>query len=196
MVQDGSILLRIDQEEPLSEHALRAWITHRVELFEDFSPRMREFVEKAYPPTVALDSALAIDSANGHQRLQYEPESRTVSNYLLSNAVQWDNFPEIAVAHRVVANVMPQCQVDQGSYTTGLVYGPEPYLMSVGLRCNGIRTDAEFRLWLDGRYDGWRVIRYDVHEPGQYWARQIAASLMYFCCHFAAAHRQLQPLGL
>jgi hypothetical protein len=160
--KDGSIKILDGGEEKIFEYdEVIDTFESRVQEIEN-NARVQEFITKLNPTTGFLIDVNARISVNDGW-IEYSQYSKLVRGYLLPNAINWSQFPEIKQAHEIIEqnlliNELSNCSIgkDGGhSYTTANFHDFEdsPWYLTVALICDCGWKDAFLQLNSDGSYE-------------------------------------------
>ena len=130
------------------------------------NPRIREVILKTNPdplnPVLPLFGQVEI-MRSGSNRAEYSFYSHMVRGYLLSNDIDWQEFPEIKQAHQIIEKYLlvgdlSACKIGHGemhAYTTTLFHDEpaQPWRMTVALICADHWKDASVQINADGSYE-------------------------------------------
>ena len=124
--------------------------------------RVQEFISKLNPKTGSLiDTNARISTDDGW--IEYHQNSKSVRGYLLPNAINWSQFPEIKQAHEIIEqnlfiDELSSCSIgkDGGhSYTTTNFHDFEddPWYLTVAIICDCGWKEVSLQLNSDGSYE-------------------------------------------
>ena len=136
-------------------------------------PRVQEFLAKTEPdpasPLAAIYESATIRRTVGGSPawVEYSFFTGLVRGYLLPNSVDWQQFPEIAQAHRVVQDhllvgQLADCAVGRDAahaYTTAAFHDSptDPWRLTVALICKEGWKDASVQINADGSFESMGV---------------------------------------
>ena len=165
--KDGTLKLfsrGIVQNQVLESEIILADFQQKIQKLEH-NPQVMEILSKTGPDPISPIAALYSSdiSRSGGNRFQYNPLADTVSAYTLSNDVDWQGFPEIQLAHKIIkekllVGSLSDCSISHdelGSFTSMQTYDAsmDSLFMSVALVCNGDWKTALVRMNSDGSYE-------------------------------------------
>jgi hypothetical protein len=165
--KDGTLGLPAGRGGPkdFQKSAILAYFKNRILEIESNS-RISEVISRTEPdpfnPVIPIYGQVTI-FRSGSNQVEYNYFSGLVRGYLLSNNIEWHEFPEIKQAHRVVEDhllvgELSGCSIgwgDMHAYTTASFHdSPEgPWNMTVALICEDGWKDASVRINPDGSYE-------------------------------------------
>lgn len=134
-------------------------------------PRVREVIQKTDPdplnPVLPIFGQVEI-MRSGSNRVEYNFYSHKVRAYLLSNNIEWQEFPEIEQAQQIIkkhllVGDLSDCMIGQGdmhSYTTTQFFDEpgQPWRMTVALICGDRWKDAYVQINPDGTFEQLKII--------------------------------------
>jgi len=129
------------------------------------NPRVMEFISKLGPLVGSLAHNTELRTENG--RIEYSFSSGQVRGYLLPNALEWKQFPEIEMAHKIIEkqllrDELADCIIGKGekveeghSYTLAQFHDSdnEPWYLRVALVCQDRVEEAVVNVNPDGSYE-------------------------------------------
>ncbi len=164
--KDGTLVISggIKQPEAFEVEVVLSYFKGIVQEIES-NPRIREFILKTEPdprnPSIALYSQKIIRFGGSQVDINYRDGS--VRGYMLSNDIDWHEFPEIKVAHQVIEEHLlvgeySNCSIGHGEhhgYTAAQFHDSltSPWFLTVAIKCNKDLKDALIHINSDGSYD-------------------------------------------
>jgi len=171
--KDGTIELSggIKQPAAFEKATILTYFRQRIREIED-NPRIREVITKTEPdlqnPVIPLFGQVQI-SRRGGNRVEYNFYSGLVRGYVLSNDLDWQEFPEIKQAHRAIeehllVGAFSGCSIGHGemhSYTSANFHDSPtgPWYLTIALICDDGWKDAFVQINNDGSYERLKIER-------------------------------------
>ena len=175
--KDGTLKLfsrGVVQNQVLESETILADMQQEIYKLEH-NPQVMEILSKTgADPINPIASLYSSDiSRSGGNRFQYNPLVDAISAYTLSNDVDWQGFPEIKLAHKIIkekllVGSLSDCSISYGeldSFTSMMTYDSsmDSLFMTVALVCNGDWKEALVRLNSDGSYERLEL-QYEPYE--------------------------------
>lgn len=175
--KDGTIDVSggITQPSAFEKGAILDYFQHRIRALED-NPRIKEVITKTEPdpqnPVTPLWADVYVSRSN-YNRVNYSFYDGSVRGYTLSNAVDWQEFPEIKLAHKAIeaellVGTLARCSISRGSmhsYTDAAFHDTPtgPWYLTVALTCDDGWKDAFVQINNDGSHER-LAVRYEYNN--------------------------------
>lgn len=134
----------------------------RIKVIEN-NPRAKEVLENTVPdpanPVSYLSNWQVLRYGN---QLKYNFYHEIVDEYILSNDIEWQNFPEITQSHQIIEKYLlvsdlANCQIardEKHEYTaTNFHQSNGPWFMTVQIKCEDGYKDAYVQINYDGSFE-------------------------------------------
>jgi hypothetical protein len=164
--KDGELSLPFGRAEPaqLQAQTVLVYFKSRIRQIES-DPRAAELLSRTEPDPLNPFNPLYDQAAvyRKDNRLDYSFFYNLVRGYTMSNNLEWQAFPEIGQAHRIIeehllVGELSGCSIGQGgmhAYTAASLHdAPDaPWFLTVALDCPQGWMDASVKLNADGSYE-------------------------------------------
>lgn len=167
----GTIELATGANSPseFDQSALEAYFKGKINEIES-NPRVREVIVKTKPDPLNPANPISGQATifrSGYNRVEYNFFYGLVRGYMLSNDIDWREFPEIEQAHQVIQEHLligdlAGCVIGTGdahSYTEAKFHDSvdAPWNLTVAISCPDGWKDAAVRINPDGTYEELRI---------------------------------------